>query len=451
MNILVFSRRRHFGLRNEFVNKIYPKDVIINCSDERKVSAGTFNTIWWLDFKINIVDQKIYQPDIEDIILRCRFLRELDRSHAIDLIQEAFNTWDNILSSNQINVVYSLPIDSYILHTLQLVCESKKISFFSTVGTFMDNRIRITNYGELAFNKVDYDYKKEVDDFIKCAEASSLRPSWLIGVGNTPIKTSFKRLVIDSLKPLFFFLYRKVRSDRDSFSFAKNSIYKKRMFATTKRFLVANSIEKNALNSYSNLGEYNFIPLQFYPEVTSDYWNRDLNLINHHKVVLEIVRALPDEKFVIKEHPASFGRRDEKFLNELSKCDNVVFAKLLSDVNSWINNSKVVLGNASTTTINAIILQKPVLFFSKPYFGSSKNNYLYELSNECIRHTFHDIPKNQYSELEILELLSKLFRSSAQGSLGNYKPFGESNKSTLVNVTDDFKQYLRDYLEIQYE
>lgn len=443
MNILVISRRRHFNTRQRFIKEIYPNANIINCSDERNVSGKAQKAIWWGDYsKGDSIDIKY---DINDIVKRCRFLREFSEEKSESFIQLAFKRWDNILTTHNIDLIYCLPIDSYVTQTLEILSVRRNIPLLSTVGTLFNNRIRITKYGELVRNNNANINNQEVEEFIQNVRKATIRPNWLIGVGAKPSKTAFKRMVIDFFKPYLYSGYRIINNDKDSFSFPNKKLYKKRMFSTLNRFFWAKKIEKVAIEEISDDKEFYFIPLQFYPEVTSDYWNRNLELINHHEVVLKVINSLPNQLFVIKEHPAAYGRRDEQFLKELSSLKNVVFVKLLSDLNYWLNKATLIIGNASTTTINAITLKKAVLFFTEPYFGSKKENYLSNLDANHIFETTEKVKKISYSEDEIKELIKLLFENCAEGSLGSYKPLGEKSNVSDIMVTEDLVNYVEDY------
>ena len=51
-----------------------------------------------------------------------------------------------------------------------------------------------------------------------------------------------------------------------------------------------------------------------------------------------------------------------------------------------------------------------------------------------------------YDEEEIYQLLDNLLKSSSRGSLGDYQPLGEKNNSNSINIDEDFKIYLKNYL-----
>lgn len=449
-NVLVISRRRHFKIRDKFIKEIFPHDNIIHCSDEKNVAPKELNAIWWKDFWVKNNDSlEPFGEKYEEIISRCRFLRELDFKKSKNLIDDSLSTWENLLITNKIEVVYCLPIDSYVLHSLYLVCKKNKIKFFSTIGTFFKQRIRLSNFGEVVNNDFSQNAALEVNKFIEDVKVNSIQPDWLIGTSESVYKIIIKRLFIDLLKPSAFYIYRNLNKDYDSFSFPKFFLYKKRMFSTPERALISIRIEREALSPIEVKKGYVFIPLQFYPEVTSDYWNNDLNLINHHEVVLNVLKAIPIEReIILKEHPASISRRDAKFLKKLIKFQNVRFAKTQSSMNEWLKNAGLIIGNASTTTINALILNKPVIFFTKPYFDIDFPAYFQEQNFIHMSAVIDKYKNFRYSEDQIFKLIMQLYNGSARGSLGQYVPIGENNKSSKIEVSSEFKSYLFSYLKI---
>lgn len=446
-NILIFSRRRHFEQRNSFIKKIFPNSILINCSDEKKIFQSSINHIFW---KYNWSGNFNYNNEVDynNIIIRCRLLRELNYNKSFILINKALSIWEELLINRKINIVYAPPIDSYTLHCLYIVCKKNNIKFFSLVSSFIDNRVRITNFGELKYNKSISFTDDEVKNFIQNTRKETIKPKWLIGNNEFVYKLILKRFLIDTLKPFLFFLYRLFFNDYDTFSFPKFKYYRKRMISTAKRMFISFIIEKKSISPNDVKSNYIFIPLQFYPEVTSDYWNSDINMINHHKIILTLVNSLSNYKIIVKEHPASIGRRSYNFLKSLSIKENVYFAELNSSINEWLINSILVIGNASTTTVNAIILNKPVLFISKPYFQIYNSLYLESLDSEYLNQMVLKSFNNTYNEEQLFKFVSQFYLNSAIGSLGNYKPIGENNNTNEINVSEDLKKYIYNYLEL---
>lgn len=449
MKILIFSRRRHYRYRLSITTKIFgnAEDYIYG-SDEYNVEHLTVDFLWLKNYIDKNKRQHKYKVDYDDLIERCRYLRNISKQKAINIIDQTIVAYEKLLLSNKIDIIYSIPIDSYVIHCLHIVATQNQIKFFSFVGTFIKDRIRITNFGELVENTEAKIEKELIQKFIDEVESTSIRPEWLIGVSGNLYKTIFKRYLIDSIKPLAFSIYRMRYNDFNSFSFPSVKFLKKRMFATFSRLKAAIIMEKTSLDP-NLIDNFVFIPLQFYPEITSDYWIRNRTLCNHHEVVLKVIDSFNGKKnIVVKEHPAAFGRRDDEFLSELFKRSNVYFAPVKYPMNSLINKADLVIGNASTTTVNAIILKKPVIFFSKPYFNIPSPSYFKSLEKNHLIKTIKDYDKNILNDRQIFQLIEDLYRGSAEGNLGGYKPIGENSNVGDILCTDDTRQYVYNYLKL---
>lgn len=423
------------------------QNTFVFASDEYNIESLPKSFLWLKDYVVSGNITHTYTLDYDDMITRCRYLRNIEETYAVSLIDKIIIACERMLLDNKIDIIYSIPIDSYILHCLYIVAESNKIKFFSFVGTLFKDRIRITNFGELVKQKAVKDDKEVIQTFIDEVKRSSIRPDWLIGVSNTFNKTVITRFILDFIKPVAFFIYRIRYRDYTSFSFPKYKLLKVRMFSTFPRLMAAKRIEKKSVDP-ELLGKFIFIPLQFYPEITSDYWIRNLELCNHHKVVLKIIDSLPSEQtFVVKEHPAAAGRRDENFLLELHKRSNVTFAPLKYPMNSLIKKADLVIGNASTTTINALILQKPVIFFAKPYFPIPKPSYFKSLETDHIKSTVELYRTNVLNDNLVFKIVEDLFEGSCEGNLGGYIPLGEKSKVGDVKCNDKTRSYVHNYLQ----
>lgn len=447
MNVLIFVRRRMSKDRI-----VVSKTILGNeneyfvVSDERDFFDRKVHIHWYGTFFYNAsADNVNIDVSWDDIILRCRYLREIEKNKAKFLICRSIEAWRNLLEHFRISTVISLPIDCYTLHCLHIVCRERSIKFVGLVGTFFSNRIRVSDFGELKVPnlRVEVD-SKAIDEFIQKVKNTNFRPSWLIGTDRSITKTILIRFVVDFFKPLFFSIYRIISQDPLSFSFPPRRLSKKRMFSTLDRMRASLYMEKRSISDI--MPGYIFIPLQFYPEATSDYWIEDIKMVNHHKMVLSIVNALPENQFIIKEHPAAVGRRDENFLKELFTYSNVRFVSTLAPLNTLIEKASVIIGNASTSTLNAIIIEKPVIFFSKPYFPIPYANYFDNMDLEHIRAKFYKFKSLIYTAKEVRDILMEIWRATCEGSLGNYTPIGEKNRATEVMINDNTRAYINSFI-----
>lgn len=426
-------------------------------SDEKTLEKVSLPVLWIREYikDISLSSDELqelskkYEINYDEIIARCRYLRNINKEQAIWLIYNHVLAWRTLLEKNAIDIVYCLPIDSYVLHCLYIVCKTHEVKFFSLVGTFFHNRIRLTNFGELTFSDQLNETGAPIAEFIDKVRETAITPDWLIGVNRSSYKTIIIRFLVDSIKPALFQLYRFVYNDKFSYSFPPRQLLKKRMFSTLNRGRLSLQMEKQAVD-ISKLSNFVFIPLQFYPEVTSDYWNENIKLINHHQVVLSTVDSLGEKDIiVIKEHPAALGRRDDDFIRKLLKKPNVFFAPTQWPMNDLLKRSRMVIGNASTTTVNAIILNKPVIFFSKPYFDLPEPAYFSEPNTAHMSEIIEKYQSFKFDQQQIRNIVNLLYYGSAEGNLGGYTPIGEKvNNASNVICTNETLRYVNNYLNL---
>ncbi|KTC81430.1 hypothetical protein [Legionella brunensis] len=428
--ILAFARRRHFKRIISLASQLFGQDAEIQLiSDER---LGGNKVDWWGDvfyqeLKSSSRNTNSYLP-MEDIIQRCRFLRTLPFKTASHLAVIAYRTWEIILEKNDYDIVLLLPIDSFVLDTLQRVAKEKGIPAFSPINTLFSKRVRFTVRGELLgqlkmTSVLEESYNNSLNQLTKI----DFRPDFLMGVDKQVKQTAIRRMIIDAIKRPVFFSYRHLFRDPLSFSFAPWPVQRTKMVSSFSRAQEIIKVEKNALKELPR--EFILLPLQFYPEATNDYWISELEMCNHHAVTLSLAKDL--SKFmpvVIKEHPACIGRRNENILRTLSKIPNVYFAPTMSSITSLLEKTKLVVGYASSTAIQATLLNIPLLYCGSPYYNASHKNVLMRLTTaeEHIYIAQNAIKSNTETQrLQQLESLKKLFISSGEGSLGAYAPMGE--------------------------
>lgn len=431
MKLLVFVRRRIAPGFMRLARDLAPDAEIVPISDER----GVAGVPWWgcsslLSEKVPNFD---FSCEIDDIITRCRFLRYKERTQAKDLVTQAFRRWISILSKHAIDRVLCLPIDSYVLHTLVLAAKELGVPAYSIVGTPFSKRMRFTKFGELCGRQeIDKNNLDEIDSLFRGFTEGGVTPDWLIGVDSSSSKVAARRLFIDSIKPFAFTAYRALTRDTNSFSFPPRRLLSHRMYATPSNFSAAIKLEKKQTRDLPE--QFGFLPLQFYPESTSDYWIPEAEIRDHHRTVLATAKALSKEMpIVVKEHPAAFGRRNAQFLEQLVEISNVKIAPLNASVHALITRSTYILGQGSTTTLQASLCGKSVLFFGTPFFGTGPQDVsISSLSLEHIREKFNDMMRTEISpescERSARERLTKFYMSTAPGSQGSYSPFLERAK-----------------------
>lgn len=459
--VLVTGRRRHFDRVLKLAQLLYPGKDFDLWSDERR-GGRRVNWIgpYFYKYEKNSLAELIHQTPqissskISEIIARCRYLRNIDSKKAEKLARACFLAWKEILESHKYEYIFTLPVDAYTTDTLCIAAELTGIKAVAPVTTPFDARIRFSLRGEFHIprrlqSKSVQECLPLVQDYIDKITNMDYRASVLMGI-DTPVKeTILRRLVIDSAKPPYFMLYRFFARDPLSFSFPVRGLCKQTMFATPSRAWWANKISSAAQKELPQ--HYIFIPLQFYPEATTDYWIKEVEMCDHHQSVLALVDAVQGKyPVVIKEHPTAVGRRDSEFLKKLYE-KSVIFADTLLPTGDLVSKAALVAGGGSTTMLQALLCKRPALFLGTPFYGAGGANILKRLDDP--EHTLEMVEQSMKKDIytntdEYIRPLVNYYISSTPGRLGHYKIIGESSKSQAYSeeIPEETVNFLKEIL-----
>lgn len=427
MKTLVHGRRRVAKTQVGLARATMPDDEFLVVSEER-LPGSTVK--WWENFPRSAEPVVPLNAEEEvDVVQRCRFLRQHDRTRQLELLNLALGRWRDILEGQKIDRVFTLPMDCYIVHTLKIVSDRLGIPCFHAVGTAFDGKMRFSNFGEYN-GRVRPEYEGSPEAYFDLMTETEVRPEWLMGIDAAPVRVAQRRWLVDLAKTQGYFAYRHITGDHDSFAFAPKRNQLPLMWATRQRVKAAQETELAAIRELPE--EFAFLPLQFYPELTSDYHIRNLKLNNHHESVLatvaEVSQLLP---VVIKEHPAVFGRRSARVLRKLLAMENVFFLPLGTPLSAVLKRATIVLGQGSTTTFQAQVMGKKVLFFGEPFFGSINGSLaLDSLEKDHIRRSA-EATLRHHVEADISTILSMIdgyLNTCGDARFGGFAPLLERTK-----------------------
>jgi len=427
--ILLFSRRSHYANRFSFSKLLFPASEINLWSDEK---LGGEKVKWWGKWFYEEIEKshgdRLNTDLLDEMIIRCRYLRVIPRAKALILAEAAYFAWKRILLENNYDFVIHQPIDSFVLDALERSANDLGIPSLHPTATMLTGALRFTSRGEVIGRVPDQHDEAKLQEIESFMLKENFKPDWLFGADSPAKSTILKRTFIDTAKIPAYALYRLLSQDAYSFSFAKHKYQRGRMFGTLDRYFTAMKMERVSVKSLPS--EFVFIPLQFYPEASTDYWIPETAMINHHKNVLSIAKAISKEiPVLIKEHPIALGRRPAAFMKELFSLPNVFLAPTLSPAGQIVKKASLVVGHGSSSMFQAMIMQRPVMFLGTPYYGSE---------NRCVLKSVDDsvhiqsqvekaIKQGDTTVEEYRNVIKRMINTTAEGKMGNYAPIGEKN------------------------
>lgn len=426
---LIFSRRRIHRNRLNSVKALGIFSDTVVYSDEKWLKDG-LDVKWWgerfySNFRktLSLTEEKI---DYDDMIARCRVLRLIPRNKAENLINCAWVTWSQVLDEEKPDLVYGLPIDSYVLDVLYRLCSKLNIPNFHLTYTPISGYLRVTGCGEMRgpIRAVD---KIEVKSVADKLSAVDYKPNWLFGDKSNKVwKVAFRRMVIDHLKIPVSLVYRYFGGDRYSFSAHPKKYYLQ--FGRLSNFLAFNKFESRSVEIFPD--EFIYIPLAFYPEASTDYWVPEIGVIDHHVNVIQTIKNLSEFTFVVKEHPVVYGRRPSWFYKALFKLPNVLIASSHINSGALASKAKIVLSHHSSTAFQTILNGGKVIFYGTPYYGHANFPVLASTERNELLSAIKKSKENELSEEERLSFLEEFISYCDKGELGNWAEVGDKSYIT---------------------
>ncbi|WP_342630747.1 hypothetical protein [Marinobacter alkaliphilus] len=311
--------------------------------------------------------------DIEDIVVRCRLLRSINRPKALKMIFSAFQAIDRVLDDQKPRYVLSVTVDSYIIDLLARVSCIKGVRFLGLVPTFVNGYFRITERGEKAINREVS--SGEVQSVLAMLTDQEYKPQWLAADRGMIRRKAVRLWARNLLKPMWFAFYSRRKNDPLNAHYMTTDIVSRRYLSLFPRLYneIGNLVEVERVIANDTRVSV-FLPLQMSPEATIDYWSSDLSWIDYEDKILSTVEGQSEKYlFIVKEHPNVFGFRTPGFYNELRKIQNVVLVNPEVSSNQLLQICDSVLVCTGTVGFEALLRGKPVFSSANPFYAEAGN------------------------------------------------------------------------------
>lgn len=294
-------------------------------------------------------------------------------------IKKSFYAYDEILLSNSLKKyeLNSTILDKYICNIFlifQNFIKKNKIDCFFLEQESGIISIIIKNLCKLHKIKCIVFYEIYFNDKFLLLNANTLKPY------QNHIKS------INNKKKLFIKLKKNPISENEKVwqnqIKVKNTLFKriKRKNRNYNNFLYLNFFEKLKYkiikiltNAYFNINSSNFIPksyavfyLSYQPEATTYGYGSPTTDLSF--LIKKIRMCLPQNiSLLIKEHPEQLKKipRSFSFYSRLKRLKNTYFIKDIFDKKKLIKKSKLIFSISGTISLEAALIEKQVIVFSK--------------------------------------------------------------------------------------
>lgn len=357
-----------------------------------------------------------FESEAADIIPRCRTLRKMDPNLAYKLARRYWNGMEEFFSQNHFDYLLTIPVDCYSLDILCRIAEKNGVKIISFIGSPFAGHAKLTVRGEFrkVRNKVP---ESDVQKFVEMmTQTSYLSPSEIRNVRKNHwsiYKYHIRRKLIEYL---YYPLHK--AKERDPWNYHYN-IYEVK--GTPLKHKYNRQFEKK----FTHIDELKidpkstvYYPMHLIPEATTDYWCEDIKVAHYDQFVLNMVaQSEQGITFIIKEHPAMYGRRLLSFYDKLNSLPNVILLHPMDRSNNLLLEVENVVVDNGTVGIEALMRGKRVLCLSDNYYCRFHPNAFRvdRVTQDALKLPLHDYDNYEFMRTLLEGCFPSDFRNSTSG------------------------------------
>ena len=350
MKVLVYTRPRIKTFFHELAKKIACFNDITFMSDHKGEEEICIMEYYY-QAKFDIENKIAVQENtfnFERIALRCRYLRSLSKEKALLTATSMTLAIERIVQKYQPDVIFGMVMDSYVLDIVDLVMRAKNSQYIGFLNNMINGYSRLTARGELIqLNEPNVEMiEKALNELSADSYVPNMQKDFMWNT--SPFSMYFTKYMKEKIKIMYYFLKKIKDSDPDNFYYNTVAAESCMSCRTLDQIFFRRFEEKNwlqAIDYAKSAGKLVvYMPLQFYPECSLDYWGTNNKFSSFYSVVKQII-ANDYKKIIIlvKEHPSAMGLRKSKFYEEFSQNEHVILTPFDVSSNEVIEQSDMVL------------------------------------------------------------------------------------------------------------
>ncbi len=398
----------------------------------------------------NFAIQQVSETTCDDIIRRCRVLRNLKKSQALSMIGAMWLTLDKLITQQKPRLVMSFTIDRYTMDILERVLKSHRIPFLAMTASIVPEHVMFMDRGKLlpirepATEEVAQARKKIVND--------TYTPAYVSLSKQYNYKQFWRTFLIYKLRGIAYQWIRRIKRDRLNLHYldALNYLdHKPRWQDYRVLSLFDEDWETRLLETPRD--KRVFIGLQLLPEASLDYWLKDLSLLNNEQSMLEICQVLGDAGYtiIVKDHPLQFGFRKRELIQRLKKLPFVVLVPynipatyLLKECDTTVTMTGTI--GFQSAVAGACSIVSDAYYSDETHFIQFHNRSEIAVLPEKMA-TFQKNRTPGITDESIDSLLTNILAASAPGDLFSFRQF-DKNQPEHVKRVETLVESLNCYL-----
>lgn len=398
----------------------------------------------------NVAIQHFSALTCDDIIRRCRVLRNLKKHTALTMIGAMWMTLDNLVTQQKPRLIMSFIIDRYVLDVLDRIATAHGIRFLGLTASIIPDQVMFMDRGQLI--KVREPEANEITRARQKIVNDTFTPSYVNLSKKYNYRQYWRTFIIYKLRGIAYQFTRRFKRDMLNLHYldALNHLdHKPRLLDYTVPNLFNHDWE--ALLAATPRDKRIFIGLQLLPEASLDYWLNDLSLLDNEDVTLNICQVLSQAGFTlfVKDHPLQFGFRKRDLIQRLVKLPNVVLVPYCVPATALLCECDITATFTGTIGFQSAVAGACSIV-SGAYYSDDTHFIHFKALSDIARlpekiAAFHANKTGTISDEAIDGLLGKILAASAPGDLFGFKKF-DKTKPESVKRTETLVQSLNHYL-----
>ncbi|MCA6121826.1 hypothetical protein J6500_07920 [Bradyrhizobium sp. WSM 1704] len=306
----------------------------------------------------------------DDIILRCRTLRGVDRDLAMRMIGGMTQAIELAYDKLDPDLVVTFTIDRYVMDLLERIANRRGIDFLEMATSIIPGQVMLMRRGRPI--RLHDPSSKDVDAAVEQVCRDDFAPTYVRNLKRFSLARFWYVFGYHALRGVFFNVRRFLKRDRYNSHYLEALWWLKHR-ARPADVAVLRLIDHDWEKRLADVPREKrvFLGLQLFPEASMDYWLESQAMIAHDDVVVRYCEVLgrAGYRIFIKDHPLQFGFRQRALFQRLSKLPAVTLVPYDVPANVLISKCGVSVTFTGTIGFQAAVAGLCSVV-SEPYYAT---------------------------------------------------------------------------------
>lgn len=396
--------------------------------------------------------ERFGEEGCDDIILRCRSLRNLKRDLAMRMIGGMTQAIELAFDRLDPRLVLTFTMDRYVMDVMDRVARKRGIDFLEMTASIIPDQIFFHRRGRLV--PLEEPHPDDLGRAVDALCSGDFAPVYVKNASDFSRKRFWKVFGYFAMRGGYFNVWRYLRRDRYNLHYI-DALKRLKHKVRPRDVAVLGLLRKDwreRLNAVPRKRRV-FYGLQLFPEASLDYWLNSRDMLRHDDVVVrycEVLGAAGYHTF-IKDHPLQFGFRQRELFERLSKLPNATCVPYDVSANFLLDQCDVSVTFTGTIGFQAA-LAGLCSVVTEPYYASDE--YFLQVRDfdeiDGIVDRIKQWRPPQDLNAARRQIVHKLASAGAPGNYFTWKNFDPSDELAWESTTSlvrSFNRYLPRFMK----